>query len=289
MWRRSGEPLMPIFVCFGILFALAVLCLGASRSREHDLVERAAQLEHLRRAEGGCTIDGAGVSGAFGFIWGKPGSDGVISVYFHATAEEGHRSTRFVFRTFGGDVLPRFEVYSTSLSSDIAKLFGMEDIEVGDQALDSAYILKAPSPTWMRAFMTEDVRGAFKRLAMRYEDHVSVSSFGDTLELRVGRWLDGFELTQLFTMGELLVRELVPGTAPAAPAAAQRPVVSEPSGILVLLPPTAHCLVCGDALAGRPLVCCRRCDTPHHRDCWRYNGSCAVYGCIEVQALVEAS
>jgi hypothetical protein len=40
----------------------------------------------------------------------------------------------------------------------------------------------------------------------------------------------------------------------------------------------ARCGVCGDALTGG-LVVCRRCNTPHHRDCWDYGGGCATYGC----------
>jgi sarcosine oxidase delta subunit len=40
----------------------------------------------------------------------------------------------------------------------------------------------------------------------------------------------------------------------------------------------AHCGVCGDNLAS-DLVVCRRCNTPHHRECWHYGGGCATYGC----------
>lgn len=40
----------------------------------------------------------------------------------------------------------------------------------------------------------------------------------------------------------------------------------------------AHCGVCGNALAS-DIVVCRRCNTPHHRDCWQYSGGCATYGC----------
>jgi hypothetical protein len=39
-----------------------------------------------------------------------------------------------------------------------------------------------------------------------------------------------------------------------------------------------RCPVCGVALAGA-IVHCRRCSTPHHADCWTYNGMCAVYAC----------
>ncbi|HEX5106340.1 MAG TPA: RING finger protein [Pirellulaceae bacterium] len=40
----------------------------------------------------------------------------------------------------------------------------------------------------------------------------------------------------------------------------------------------ARCGVCGDSLAAE-IVVCKRCNTPHHRDCWDYGGTCATYGC----------
>ncbi len=40
------------------------------------------------------------------------------------------------------------------------------------------------------------------------------------------------------------------------------------------------CIVCGEGLgADADRVRCVACDTPHHGDCWRFNGQCAVYGC----------
>jgi hypothetical protein len=43
----------------------------------------------------------------------------------------------------------------------------------------------------------------------------------------------------------------------------------------------AVCKVCGDPFDGEEVVFCRVCDTPHHRDCWRYFGGCSVYACGE--------
>jgi hypothetical protein len=40
----------------------------------------------------------------------------------------------------------------------------------------------------------------------------------------------------------------------------------------------ARCGVCGEGLT-HEIVVCQRCNTPHHRDCWRYAGGCATYGC----------
>ncbi len=42
----------------------------------------------------------------------------------------------------------------------------------------------------------------------------------------------------------------------------------------------AVCQVCGEAL-GADIVLCRRCQTPHHLDCWCYFGGCSIYGCAE--------
>lgn len=47
----------------------------------------------------------------------------------------------------------------------------------------------------------------------------------------------------------------------------------------------ARCLVCGEGLT-IDLVYCRRCKTPHHRECWEYSGGCSTYGCRETQFLI---
>lgn len=40
------------------------------------------------------------------------------------------------------------------------------------------------------------------------------------------------------------------------------------------------CNVCGGQIV-EAAVLCQNCDTPHHLDCWEYQGEkCAVYGCV---------
>ena len=46
-------------------------------------------------------------------------------------------------------------------------------------------------------------------------------------------------------------------------------------------PPADHapiCPVCGEEIGAAPEIC-PACETPHHWDCWEYNGGCATYGC----------
>jgi hypothetical protein len=56
-------------------------------------------------------------------------------------------------------------------------------------------------------------------------------------------------------------------------------------------PPTwvrAVCQVCGEEIQD-DVVFCRRCKTPHHRDCWQYYGACSTYGCQEKKYLLPDS
>lgn len=45
-----------------------------------------------------------------------------------------------------------------------------------------------------------------------------------------------------------------------------------------------RCKVCGQAIAGRCVVCAA-CETPHHQDCWSYSGGCSVYGCRKAESV----
>ena len=46
----------------------------------------------------------------------------------------------------------------------------------------------------------------------------------------------------------------------------------------------ARCPVCGEEIVS-DIVFCVSCRTPHHRDCWNYNGKCATYACGEIRAV----
>jgi hypothetical protein len=60
-------------------------------------------------------------------------------------------------------------------------------------------------------------------------------------------------------------------------------VLEAPRGSTFVAVPT--CPVCGAAGGRLPSLSCPDCDTPHHRDCWEFNGGCAIYGCASVHRL----
>lgn len=45
------------------------------------------------------------------------------------------------------------------------------------------------------------------------------------------------------------------------------------------------CPVCGTPVV-RPVASCSACHTPHHEECWSYNGGCAIFGCTGHSARV---
>ena len=38
------------------------------------------------------------------------------------------------------------------------------------------------------------------------------------------------------------------------------------------------CGICGQSVEKEWVVCCK-CKTPHHQDCWEFNGRCSTFGC----------
>ena len=49
----------------------------------------------------------------------------------------------------------------------------------------------------------------------------------------------------------------------------------------------ALCSICGETME-EALVFCRRCKTPHHRECWEYYGGCSTYACGERMFFVPS-
>jgi hypothetical protein len=68
-----------------------------------------------------------------------------------------------------------------------------------------------------------------------------------------------------------------PALAPPRPAPVEK-VVYVAGGV---------CQICGTAMDDR-IVYCAKCRTPHHEECWMYNGACSTYGCREIRMTRSA-
>ncbi|MHC4606118.1 MAG: RING finger protein, partial [Planctomycetota bacterium] len=137
------------------------------------------------------------------------------------------------------------------------------------------YTVKADTPLLARSFLEADARAAIDELnRMGEEEGVLVSMNSSRLLVRKLSLLSDVETLRRFTdLACLLFDRLFE-------------LWQGESGIRFLedAPPEpgpAVCQVCGGLLNTGTVVYCRRCRTPHHRDCWDYNEGCSTFACGE--------
>jgi hypothetical protein len=150
------------------------------------------------------------------------------------------------------------------------KVFGAQDITVGDADFDARYVIRAtPESLALRVFRPEQrhqVIASTQRLRRMTDPTIDLDTSTLIVQVReyVGDERDLMELVK--TAEEFLGYVVVP---------------TPPTGIMfvdVQVTGSGLCLVCGTALREAP-VRCESCKTPHHRECWAYMGRCSTYGC----------
>jgi hypothetical protein len=202
------------------------------------------------------------------FIHGAARS--ILSVY---EASEDGAHTQIAFTVPQGWER-RLEIFPRGSRSDGSDAPRDEGVRVEDSAFHARWIVRADDAAFTREFLDGRIR--------------------QTLEALRGLGPSERMLVSL-TPARLLVRK-----AGALEAAADLDAFADLagavhdrvfffwqrlSGIEILEEPGPPaeplCRVCGAAVAPEARVACRRCKTPHHRDCWEFNGQCSTYACGE--------
>jgi hypothetical protein len=101
----------------------------------------------------------------------------------------------------------------------------------------------------------------------------TIATSSDEIAVGVAGVLHDRELREFIETGRDVVAFLT-APAPAAPAGLPGVHVEQVATLR-----DADCQVCGSRMADDRRVLCRQCRTPHHADCWTYNGRCSTYGC----------
>jgi hypothetical protein len=269
-----------------VVMTAIVLVLLAARNETRRKGKLLLALEHLARQRGGLLLPASHVPDAYAAATEHTVEQARMRI-FHI-AETGKDGSDYTIAQvqLPRFPLPRVEIYPQKALHAIAKLFGMEDLEVGDLLFDEAFILKSSHAAWLRGFLSDRVRTKIRVLADELPGELYIHIQPGSLLVRKESLIaDPQRLARLHDETAALVQELLrqfggtTGTARAARAAI------EVADTGAAPPPDARsqCLVCGQLLRERPVVRCRRCETAHHQDCWEYNGRCAVYGCPEVR------
>lgn len=165
------------------------------------------------------------------------------------------------------------EVYPAGVWSKVSRFLGLNNMRIGSVAFDEQYVINTSSPDEARQFLSTGVQWHIDRLCrLLGNGDIYVRVDRGTLLVRKKSFIRTYaELDQFVRLSlELYEQGILTQTAG----------IEFVSGPAPESPPI--CQVCGDGVYG-DMVVCRRCQTPHHRECWHYYGACTTYGCGETR------
>ncbi len=186
--------------------------------------------------------------------------------------------TRVVVR-FGKGIPFRLELAPVCRPAPPQPPRGTRPVRLQDPAFDRTYIVQANDHEMARDFLGQNVRHSVENLQrMVHPGGMLVSINPERLLVQVDRNLGQSSEALAMAVREALIihdgllegvnRRMSQGIAIMDRTEAWE----EDAG-----PPI--CKVCGEAITVGAVIVCAACNTPHHRDCWEYVGSCSIYGC----------
>lgn len=166
------------------------------------------------------------------------------------------------------------KIYPEGVFFPIARLFGAQDLKIGDSLFDALYVIKATP-----ASLAADVFGSARRARLIE----AVRGLGRYMSPVVDLTRDGLQIrTSEYEVSRALLERIVAAGTELTAALLE----ARPSSVLIWEEPSAaapgRCPVCGSPLHGT-LTRCRTCRTPHHSECWQYAGGCSTYACGQRQ------
>ena len=136
-----------IFIVIFILFAIGSIAWGIAQGKKANASwGEVAQRLNLHFESGGWTANRQ----IYGSLHGVPIRGHVFT--------RGSGKNRTTYTGYNADItirLPQdFQLHKQSLFSGVAKFFGSQDIEIGDQQFDDSIVIKGADPLEIRAFPT---------------------------------------------------------------------------------------------------------------------------------------
>lgn len=171
------------------------------------------------------------------------------------------------------DTALRLEVYPAGVWSRVSRFLGMDSMRIGSMAFDEQYVIQTATPDEARRFLSAGVQWHIDRLCrLLGTGDVYVRVENGNLIVRKRTFIRTYpELEQLVRLSLELY---------------EQGLLTQSAGIEFVAGPGPEgppkCKVCGDHIDS-DVVLCRRCETPHHRECWHFFGACSVYGCGETR------
>lgn len=263
--QHFAEHVLPWIIPFWIafVFGIVVLCYWNS----HRSVER--RMKRIAQLYGGKVL-----SGVLFKTWSSveiPRGKTCVKLYYSPAVHERGAQT---YLSFDWSQSPlRCELFPEGFWNGLRKLMGLRDVTIGNAQFDGEFIISSDDETGVREFLSASVQQAIWGL----DRFAAGEAFGRRcLHVQIGAGRITIALPRMLNDDAALAEFVRLGLA-LHEACHQSVLI----GIRFLdchSATMAHCMVCGEALASE-VVYCRRCQTPHHRECWSYCGGCSTYGC----------
>ena len=169
----------------------------------------------------------------------------------------------------------RLEVYPQRHSDDAPS--SVNDIRVGEADFDARYVVKSNDEKFAREYLDGHARQTLEDLrGLLGNDRILVSVNPSRLMVRKESVIESPENLKAMAdlAGRLHDRIDVFWQRASGIEILEEPAAAAPNAELM-------CPICGSKIAPEAKVVCRRCGTPHHEDCWEFNGRCSTYACGE--------
>ena len=149
-------------------------------------------------------------------------------------------------------------------------------VTIGDPEFEREYVIRSDDPQFARTVLGPEARALFekgRRIGRGGRLRLNI----DRLRLRIRKeepLSTPQELVSLVRVGLGLLEQV-------KEAVESRQAVQ----FFDAMPPPsekAACPVCGAGVAGQKVLC-KRCRTPHHRECWEYARGCSMFACGETR------
>jgi len=245
---------------FGMILVAGVRFILAERAKKRGFFESAA-----RRLKGSYVPSGIVSHHRIEFlIAGRPA---VMEFEPSGDDRSGRTTVRVPLR---GPSPGTLHILREGFAQEFLKLFGAQDISIGDPEFDKAWVVKAtPESLALRVFSPERrtrAVAAVQRLTGWGDPTIEVTRDQLRIQVRDEILSEGGVVTLAKSAQEFLEFLQVPSASTGIELGE------------VKTSPDSTCPVCGTTLQDRP-VRCESCKTPHHSECWTYVGQCSTYAC----------
>jgi len=157
---------------------------------------------------------------------------------------------------------------------DLKGLLGWKDFQIGDPEFDSRFEIHAAAGEFAPGVLNPQIRSVL-RSAIIFGDFLWRLSPAGFL-LRVKGWPPDRKELDRWLMVAFQLLDALPGSDGKGRVSI--------GFVRMKIDAETMCRVCGATLAEGAIVRCAKCSTPHHRDCWEFNGRCSTFACGETRS-----